>query len=54
MAADPAAKVREVRRLMSVSIDDAHRTDTPPLAASGNGQMGFSTSLDLDSQERVR
>lgn len=54
MAADPAAKVREVRRLMSAAIDDAHRADTPPLAASGNGQMGFSTSLDLDSQERVR
>ena len=54
MAADPAAKVREVRRLMSASVADAHRADTPPLAASGNGQMGFSTSLDLDSQERVR
>ena len=54
MAADPAAKVREVRRLLSFPVDDSHHQDTPPLAASGNGQMGILTTLDLDRQERVR
>jgi len=54
MAADPAAKVREVRRLLSFPIDDSHLQDTPPLAASGNGQMGIPTTLELDRQERVR
>jgi hypothetical protein len=54
MAADPAAKVREVRGLLTAAIGDSFRADTPPLAASGNGQMGFSTTLDLDTQERVR
>jgi 2-amino-4,5-dihydroxy-6-oxo-7-(phosphonooxy)heptanoate synthase len=54
MAADPAAQVREVRRLLSFPIDDSHHQDTPPLAASGNGQMGIPTTLELDRQERVR
>jgi 2-amino-4,5-dihydroxy-6-oxo-7-(phosphooxy)heptanoate synthase len=53
MAADPGAKVREVRRLLSSVIDDSRRQDTPPLADSANGQVAFSTSCDVGTQERV-
>ena len=52
MAADPAAKVREVRQLLSAAID-FNRADTPPLADAVGGQMAFPTNGGVTTQEHV-
>ena len=52
MAADPAAKVREVRQLLSAAIA-FNRADTPPLADAVGGQMAFPTNGGAATQEHV-
>jgi hypothetical protein len=52
MAPDPAAKVREVRQLLSAAVD-FNRADTPPLADAAGGQMAFPTNGGAATQEHV-
>ena len=52
MAADPAAKVREVRRLLSAVVD-FNRADTPPLADAAGDRMAFPTNGGAATQEHV-
>ena len=52
MAADPAAKVREVRRLLSAAVA-FNRADTPPLADAAGDRMAFPTNGGAATQEHV-
>jgi hypothetical protein len=52
MAADPGAKVREVRRLLSAAVA-FNRADTPPLADAAGDRMAFPTNGGAATQEHV-
>src|SRR3954471_8240812 len=52
MAADPAAKVRDARRLLSAAVD-FNRADTPPLVDAAAGRMAFPTNGGAATQEHV-
>jgi len=52
MAADPAAKVREVRRLLSAAVA-FNRADTPPLADAAGDRMAFPTNGGGATHEHV-